>query len=123
MKKLLLFLVLLGMQAITFACNLCIGHSGERLLRKRAPHFEKCDCNCYEQGISKHVDGHRCLKCGHRVMPYSIKKEGGIKGLVKKLTKDDANLWSTDTLQRYYKPSAEQSKIDLGKIFLVDQLD
>lgn len=115
MKKLLL-LLLVGIQASSYACNLCIGHDGQRRLRKQAPEFVQCDCNCYEQGISKHRDGHKCVKCGHRVLPYSLGSEVtptvGNKEFITK--------WKQDKkLKRYTDPkTTEQSEIE--KMFLVD---
>ena len=117
MKKLLL-LLLMGIQATSYACNLCIGHDGQRRLRQYAPEFVKCDCNCYEQGISKHVDGHRCITCGHRVLPYRLKDKS--KTPISSKQSTFINNWKQNKLKRYAQKNENQSK--LNKRFLVDAI-
>ncbi len=115
MKKLLL-LLLVGIQASSHTCNLCIGYDGQRRLRKQAPKFVQCDCNCYEQGISKHSDGHKCVKCGHRVLPYNLgNKAEPTFGKTKFINK-----WKQKKKLKRYTDQKNNGKSEIEKMFLVD---
>ena len=104
MKKLLLF-ILISAGSINYGTNLCIGYKKSKLT-KEGPEFVDCNCNCYSQGISDHVDGHRCLSCGHRVLPYKIGKP----------TTDSKSRWNDHKLIRYFeKGMAGATKILLDK--------
>ncbi|MBM17625.1 MAG: hypothetical protein CL947_00985 [Epsilonproteobacteria bacterium] len=112
MKKLFIVL-LLSAHTIIYNCNLCYDYTGRRL-RKQAMSKVTCDCNCQQQKISRHIDGHRCVKCNCFVMPHDIKADN-----VQPETPKIINEWKQNKLQRYQKPTVN----DTSNMYLIDYSD
>ena len=70
MKK-LLFICLLALDAIIYSSPNCFGYYGPRFRRDS---LEKVECNCPCQNYIRagHVDGYKCLTCGHKLIPREI---------------------------------------------------
>lgn len=112
MKKLLLVFIL-AYETISIGSNLCIGHVGRRF-RKHAPvvlnsledETKACNCNCYEQPRSLHEHKHKCLKCGHRLLPHDTQKRNAI--MLTPETKEFINAWKQNKFIRETEQTAER---------------
>lgn len=107
MKKVILLLLLAGLEASIYSCNLCFGHPIQRF-RKSGYEKVECNCNCFQQHRD---DQNICAQCGHKVMPYSLSPTA---------TATNSNAFKNSKLVRFSQKAAQKQNIK-SKVVLIDQ--